>query len=85
LIFDQKFNLLTRPGIVTDGTPFTDGEGVLFDEIIYEAVETAINSIPRARRRQDDAIREPVRNAVRRTAEEIWGKKPVCHVVIHRL
>jgi ribonuclease J len=57
----------------------------LFDEIIYEAVETAINSIPRARRRQDDAIREPVRNAVRRTAEEIWGKKPVCHVVIHRL
>jgi hypothetical protein len=30
-------------------------------------------------------VRETVRNAVRRSAEEVWGKRPVCHVMVHRL
>jgi hypothetical protein len=30
-------------------------------------------------------VQELLRGAVRKTADIAWGKKPVCHVVIHRL
>ena len=66
-------------------SPPQDAEGTPFEDILAEAVDVVVKSIPRARRRDDDAIRETVRGGVRRAAEEIWGKKPVCHVIIHRL
>lgn len=85
LVFDDKCNILSEPGILLDGSPSDDGEGTAFDEILMDAVDLVLDSIPRARRKHDDVVRDTVRNAVRRAAEEIWGKKPVCHVIIHRL
>jgi ribonuclease J len=85
LVLDDKGGIVSVPRIVADGAPAHDGEGVPFDEIIAATVETALHSIPRPRRRNDEAVRETVRNAVRRSAEEVWGKRPVCHVMVHRL
>jgi ribonuclease J len=85
LVLDDKGGIVSVPRIVADGAPAHDGEEVPFDEIIAATVETALHSIPRPRRRNDEAVRETVRNAVRRSAEEVWGKRPVCHVMVHRL
>jgi ribonuclease J len=85
LVMDGKGHILSQPRLLMDGGPPQDAEGTPFEDILAEAVDMVVKSIPRARRRDDDAIREAVRGGVRRAAEEIWGKKPVCHVIIHRL
>jgi ribonuclease J len=84
LVIDARGDLLLRPGVVIDGIPLFDEEGTLVAEILADTADSVLSSIPRPRRRDDEAVREAVRIAIRRTAEEIWGKKPVCHVMIHR-
>jgi ribonuclease J len=48
-------------------------------------VDQALGSMPRARRRDDAAVQEILRGALRKEADLAWGKKPVCHVMIHRV
>ena len=36
--------------------------------------------MPRARRRDPDAVAEAVRRAVRAAVAAAWRKKPICHV-----
>lgn len=85
LVLDHKGDPLDAPLVLLDGGPQVDEEGAPLGAILADAVDVSLASMPRPRRRQDDAIRETVKITVRRTAEEIWGKKPICHVVIHRL
>ena len=84
-LLDKHHNLSEVPEIVSFGLPETDDEGNLIDEIITDTIETTIDSIPRAKRKDDELLREAVRRAIRATVNEIWGKKPVCTVFIHRL
>jgi ribonuclease J len=84
LVMDARGDLLSRPGVVIDGIPLFDEEGTPVAEILADTADSVLSSIPRPRRRDDEAVREAVRIAIRRTAEEIWGKKPICHVMIHR-
>ena len=84
-LLDKHHNLSEVPEIVSFGLPETDDEGNLIDEIIRDTIETTIDSIPRAKRKDDELLREAVRRAIRATVNEIWGKKPVCTVFMHRL
>jgi ribonuclease J len=36
--------------------------------------------MPRARRRDPDAVAESLRRAVRAAIRSAWNKKPICHV-----
>ena len=65
--------------VLTDGIP----EGL--DEDLAEAAEKAFDVMPRARRKDDGTVSETLRNAVRREADNIWGKKPICKVVVVRV
>ena len=82
-LLDKHYNLVEMPEVVTFGLPETDDEGELFDDIISITIETTIDSIPRARRKDDEVIHEAVRRSIRATINEKWGKKPVCTVFIH--
>ena len=82
-LLDKHYNLMEMPEVVTFGLPETDDESELFDDIISDTIETTIDSIPRARRKDDEVIREAVRRSIRATINEKWGKKPVCTVFIH--
>ncbi|MBI0001566.1 ribonuclease J [Bartonella sp. W8122] len=82
-LLDKHYNLVEMPEVVTFGLPETDNEGELFDDIISNTIETTIDSIPRARRKDDEVIHEAVRRSIRATINEKWGKKPVCTVFIH--
>jgi ribonuclease J len=64
---------------LADGVP----EGL--DEDFAEAAEKAFDSMPRNKRKEDGTVEETLRNAVRREADNIWGKKPVCKVVVVRV
>jgi len=65
--------------LVVDGLP----SGL--QEELAEAAEEAYESMPKPRRRDDAAVEEAVRHAVRRKADHAWGKKPVCRVIILRV
>ena len=84
-LLDKHHNLADVPEVVSFGLPETDDEGNLIDEIIANTIETTIDSIPRAKRKDDDLLREAVRRAIRAEVNEIWGKKPVCAIFMHRL
>ena len=84
-LLDKHYNLADVPEVVSFGLPETDDEGNLIDEIITDTIETTIDSIPRAKRKDDDLLREAVRRAIRAEVNEIWGKKPVCAVFMNRL
>ena len=84
-LLDKHHNLADVPEVVSFGLPETDDEGNLIDEIIANTIETTIDSIPRAKRKDDDLLREAVWRSIRAEVNEIWGKKPVCAVFMHRL
>lgn len=84
-LLDKHHNLADVPEVVSFGLPETDDEGNLIDEIITDTIESTIDSIQRAKRKDDDLLREAVRRAIRAEVNEIWGKKPVCAIFMHRL
>lgn len=83
-VLNKKHDLVDDPDLVAIGLPEMDGHGELIEDIIFEAIEDAINNIPRARRKDDGVVREATRRAVRAAVNEVWGKKPVCTVFLHR-
>lgn len=82
LTVDEKGTLLADPEVVTAGLPTVDADGEDFEDVIYDAVESAIESIPRGRRRDPDVLAEAVRRAARSAVVGGWGKKPMCQAVV---
>jgi ribonuclease J len=70
--------------IALDGVPAADAEGRPMTDIVREAVEGAVVSIPRDRRRDGEMVREAVRRAVRSAVERAWGKRPIAKVLVMR-
>jgi ribonuclease J len=68
--------------IALDGVPATDAEGRKMIDIVRQAVEGTIASIPRERRRDGELVREAVRRAVRSAVEDVWGKRPIAKVLL---
>ncbi|MFL5259496.1 MAG: ribonuclease J [Hyphomicrobiales bacterium] len=85
LVIDRKDNLLGDPQITVEGLSHFDGEGREFAPMLADVAAEAFESTPRPRRRDVAALSEALRVALRRTANEALGKKPVCRVVIHRV
>ncbi|MDE2447145.1 MAG: ribonuclease J [Alphaproteobacteria bacterium] len=79
VLITEKLELAEDMVVLVDGVP--DG----LDEDFAEAAEKAFDSMPRAKRKDDGTVEEVVRTAIRREADNIWGKKPVCKVVVVRV
>ena len=65
------------------GIPERNERGESIEDIVYNAVVDTAENLPRARRRDPDAISEAVRRSARAAVAQDWGKKPVC--VVHVL
>src|SRR5450631_3413741 len=76
----DKGVLAADPEIDLIGIPERDREGALIEEAVYDAVEETMESLPRKRRGDPDAVAEAVKRAVRSAIVQRWGKKPMCHV-----
>jgi ribonuclease J len=68
--------------IALDGVPAVDAEGRPMTDVVREAVEGTIASIPKDRRRDGELVREAVRRAVRAAVEDVWGKRPIAKVLL---
>jgi ribonuclease J len=80
---DGKGTLVGAPEVESIGIPELTADGRLLDNVALEAAAEAIESMPRARRRDPDSVAEAVKRAVRGAVAAQWGKKPLC--LIHVL
>lgn len=80
VVVTERGELGCEPELELIGIPPLTAKGASMAEIAYDAVVDTLRSLPRARRRDPDAVEQAVRRAVRATITEQWGKKPVCHV-----
>ncbi|MCQ4632381.1 MULTISPECIES: ribonuclease J [Shinella] len=85
ILLDNRFDFMGDPEVEPFGLPQFDDEGEDMGDTLYDAVLGAVESIPRARRKDLEMVREAVRRAVRSTANEIWGKKPVVTVFLTKV
>jgi ribonuclease J len=76
----DKGELVEDPSLDLIGIPERDRDGGLLHEAVYDAVLETLESLPRGRRRDPEAVAEAVRRAVRAAVTQRWGKKPMCHV-----
>jgi ribonuclease J len=82
IVLDERGDVIAELRVAAVGLPERDAEGQVIEELIGIAAEGALDSIPRARRRDHELVAEAVRRAVRAAVEEIWGKRPVCTVLV---
>ena len=76
----EQGELADDPEVDLVGIPDKNSAGEPFNDIVFDAVMSTIEGLPKARRRDADALAESVRRAVRAVINEHWGKKPPCLV-----
>jgi ribonuclease J len=80
LVVSQRGELMAHPSVTLTGMPEADTLGHRLEDTVYKAALEAFDSMPRARRRDPEAVTEAVRRAVRAALSATWNKKPTCHV-----
>jgi ribonuclease J len=76
--------IVPDPAVVLDGVPARDADGRPMLDIVRDAVEGTIASIPRKRQHDVEMVREAVRRAVRAAVDQAWGKRPIVKVLLTR-
>ncbi|MEM0987600.1 MAG: ribonuclease J [Pseudomonadota bacterium] len=86
VVVDEEGELVADPDVRCLGAP-KDGPGwdAPLDEMMAEAVDTAIEDAPLKTRRSDNGVEDIAGRAVRRVANRYWGKRPVVTVLLTRL
>jgi ribonuclease J len=80
IVMTEQGELADDPAVELVGIPEKNRAGEPFDDIVFDAVVSTVEGLPKARRRDADALAESVRRAVRSVINEHWGKKPPCLV-----
>ncbi|CAG1010610.1 MAG: ribonuclease J [Rhizobiaceae bacterium] len=84
VVLDERYEIAGDPDLVAIGVAVADASGEPLEDIMLDAAIGAIESIPRARRKDLDLVQESVRRAVRAAANDAWGKKPLVTVFVTR-
>lgn len=82
LVVSSRGDLMADPQLVLDGVAQEDRDGELVGEIVLDAVTGAIESIPKARRKDLALVQEAARRAARAACDQATGKKPICKVIM---
>ena len=74
--------LLADPEVALDGVPTADITGRSMQDIVLDAVDGTLRSIPPNRRKDAGTVREALRRAVRSAVEDAWGKRPIAKIML---
>jgi ribonuclease J len=55
------------------------------EDIVLDAVDGTLDSIPGRRRRDPELVRDAVRRSVRSAVDRAWGKRPIVKVLMNVL
>lgn len=78
----RRGEILGEPDVALDGVPYATAEGASMLDVVDAAVAGALKSMPPARRKDAELVREAVRRSVRGAIKQAWGKAPICKVLI---
>jgi ribonuclease J len=82
IAIDGKGEVAGDPVIEAMGLPARSRRGESIPDLIADAVGDVLEGMPRARRRDPEAVEQAVVRAIRGTVQGLWGKKPACHVLV---
>lgn len=85
VVLDRHYEIATDPQLASIGLPEQDADGADMDDLLYDAAIGAIESMPRARRKNLEAVEDAAGKAIRAAARNAWGKKPVVTVFVDRI
>jgi ribonuclease J len=83
LCLTRRGELLGEPLAALDGVPAETADGEEILDIVLDAVDGTWRSIPGPGRKSPEVVSEAVRRAVRAAVAQVWGKKPICKVLVN--
>jgi ribonuclease J len=78
----ENGQLVADPEIELIGIPDFAVQGERIEDIAYNAVVDALESMPKGRRRDPDAVAESAQRAARAAIAAHWRKKPMCYAKV---
>ncbi|NBJ12436.1 ribonuclease J [Microvirga arsenatis] len=82
IAIDDRGELVGDPVIDAMGLPDKNRQGREMADIIADTVADLLDGLPKAKRRDSEAVENAVHRAVRAAVNQEWGKKPACHVLV---
>lgn len=82
VVLNRKGGLASDPLVAMEGVPAIDDSGDQLYELVVDAVIGTIESIPRPRRKDESLVGEAARRSVRAAVNQVWGKRPICSVLV---
>lgn len=82
IVLDERGGIRADPEVELTGVPKRDMDGDTFEDIVLDAVDDALDNLPKARRRDPGHVRDVVRKSVRGEVGASWGKKPMVVVLV---
>lgn len=83
IALNEKGHVVGDIDLALDGVPEEDAGGEPMEDIVLDAVDGTLDSIPPRRRRDPELIRDAVRRSVRAAVDRAWGKKPIVKVLLN--
>lgn len=85
LVLDGQGKVLGEPQVRLLGLPEEDGSGISFEERALDAIDDVLDRLPLRKRKDDAAVAELLRRAVRGAIRREWGKKAAVEVIVTRV
>ena len=82
IAIDGRGEIAGDPVIEVMGLPEKTRRGESIPDLIADAVGDVLDAMPRAKRRDPEAVEQSVVRTIRGAVQNVWGKKPACHVLV---
>ena len=82
IAIDKRGEIAGDPVVDAVGLPSTTRQGEPILERVADTVGETLDGLSRSKRRDPEAVENAVERAVRAAVQEVWGKKPTCHVLV---
>jgi ribonuclease J len=82
IAMDAQGTLMSDAEVLTAGLPERTGDNEDFDTFILETAEDLLENLPKAKRRDPNAVKQALERGLRNAISQEWDKKPVCHVLV---
>src|SRR5215218_399709 len=82
IAIDKRGEIAGDPVVDAVGLPSTTRQGEPILERVADTVGQTLDGLSRSKRRDPEAVENAVERAVRAAVQEVWGKKPTCHILV---
>jgi ribonuclease J len=82
IAIDEDGVVLGDPAVDIIGLPNRGRNGEALIDIVVDAVSQTLGGLSRGKLKDSEGVEKTVDRAIRQAVNEVWGKKPACHVQV---